>query len=86
MSKSGDSAVMLLAAWVLRATPPQRKHTKTKNPPPGSYPSGRIALTVCRSPNGFFHTFTSDSDRSQVLGCFDADGVGGVNHPDGRPW
>jgi hypothetical protein len=123
-----------------------------------SYPSGRVALAVCRSPQGCFHTFTSDADRfqaragaggrpqagagahqclpcflhaaaagrrrkrgggiqqlgrvrqgatgghcpmqgpcsphpparlpapPQVLATFDADGMGGVNHPDGKPW
>ncbi|KIZ01656.1 flagellar associated protein [Monoraphidium neglectum] len=50
------------------------------------YPSGRIALTVCKSPDGFFHTFTADSQRFQVLANFDSDGIGGANHPDGRPW
>jgi len=51
------------------------------------YPSGRIALTVCKTPDGSFYTFTSDTDRSFVLACFDADGIGGVNYSsDGKPW
>ncbi|GBF98404.1 hypothetical protein Rsub_10469 [Raphidocelis subcapitata] len=50
------------------------------------YPSGHIALTVCRSDDGFFHMFSSDTDRLQVLANFDPDGCGGVNYPDGKPW
>ncbi|KAI8469451.1 MAG: hypothetical protein J3K34DRAFT_469930 [Monoraphidium minutum] len=61
------------------------------------YPSGRIALTACKSADGFFYTFTADAARFQargaarpsqaaVLASFDADGVGGVNRLDGKPW
>lgn len=44
-----------------KRTPPT--HTHTPNP---SYPSGRVALTACKSPDGFFHTFTGDSERCQA--------------------
>lgn len=50
------------------------------------YPSGRTAVTVCRSPNGCFHTFCADTDAFQVLCCFDPEGVGSVNYACGRPW
>lgn len=51
------------------------------------YPSGRTAVTVCKSASGFFHTFIADSDVFQVLCCFDTDGVGSVNYAQGgNPW
>eukprot|EP00878_Enallax_costatus_P036331 GHUV01040790.1.p1 GENE.GHUV01040790.1~~GHUV01040790.1.p1 ORF type:complete len:115 (-),score=23.51 GHUV01040790.1:243-587(-) len=31
------------------------------------YPSGRIAVTVCKTSDGFFHTFVADSDNFQVV-------------------
>jgi hypothetical protein len=30
------------------------------------YPSGRTAVTVCKTPQGYYHTFTADSDSFQV--------------------
>ncbi|KAF8067212.1 R1 [Scenedesmus sp. PABB004] len=42
------------------------------------YPSGRVAVTACRSGGGAFHTFFADTDDAQVLAAFDPDGVGSV--------
>lgn len=50
------------------------------------YPSGNIAVVVCKQPSGALVTFMSDHKDSQVLACFDSHGVGSVNYTNGKPW
>ncbi|GIM00672.1 hypothetical protein Vretimale_5616, partial [Volvox reticuliferus] len=50
------------------------------------YPSGNIAVIVCKQPGGQIITFFSDSKSSEILASFNAQGVGFVYYPTGKPW
>lgn len=50
------------------------------------YPSGNIAVIVCKQASGQIITFFSDNKSSQIIASFNAKGVGFVYFPTGKPW
>ncbi|EFJ47483.1 hypothetical protein VOLCADRAFT_91846 [Volvox carteri f. nagariensis] len=49
------------------------------------YQSGNIAVIVCKQSGGQIITFFSDSKSSEILASFNAQGVGFVYYPTGKP-
>jgi len=50
------------------------------------YPSGRVAVVVCKGPAGQMVTFMADTEKNQILATFNHLGVGGVQYTNGTPW